>query len=109
MGELELILFDDLENEFIKHAINLERFLMEGNYAKILDAQKDVPNPNYSFFMERLLETVRQKVGASLERSSDHLPTDYAAKMLILPDVSVLQAFVVKENERKAREESEDP
>mmetsp|Transcript_142024 Transcript_142024/g.360680 ORF Transcript_142024/g.360680 Transcript_142024/m.360680 type:complete len:204 (+) Transcript_142024:261-872(+) len=107
--ELELIPFDDLENTYIKQPILLERFLMEGNYAKILEAQKDVPSTYYTFFMERLLETVRQKVGASLERSYDHLPAEHAAKMLILSNVAHLQEFVVKENERKAREESDDP
>lgn len=106
--ELELIKFDDLEDEVIKHAINLERFLMEGSYAKILEAQSRMGNPNLKFFMERLLETVRQKVGASLERSYEQLPIDYATKTLILPDAAALQAFVVKENERKAREDSDD-
>lgn len=107
--ELELIPFDDQEHKYIKQPILLERFLMEGNYAKILDAQKDVPSAHYTLFMERLLETVRQKVGASLERSYDHLPAAYASKMLILSDIGALQQFVVKENERKAREESDDP
>mmetsp|Transcript_39024 Transcript_39024/g.112065 ORF Transcript_39024/g.112065 Transcript_39024/m.112065 type:complete len:292 (+) Transcript_39024:153-1028(+) len=107
--ELELIQFDDHENKYIKQPILLERFLMEGNYVKILEAQKDVPNANCSFFMERLLETVRQKVGASLERSYDHLPAEHAAKMLIVSDIAALQEFVVKENERKAAEETDDP
>lgn len=107
--ELELIPIDDYENPYIKEPILLERFLMEGNYVKVLDAQKDVPHMYYTFFMEKLLETVRQKVGASLERSYEYLPAEHAAKMLILSDVATLQEFVVKENERKAREELDDP
>merc|ERR1712137_515949 len=107
--ELELIPLDDYENLYIKQPIQLERYLMEGNYAKVLEAQKDVPQMYYSFFMERLIDTVRSKVGASLERSYDNLPAQQAAKMLILSDVAVLQEFCVKENERKAREELDDP
>jgi 26S proteasome regulatory subunit N12 len=107
--ELELIQFDDQKDKYIKQPILLERCLMEGNYVKILEAQKDVPHPYYSFFMERLMETVRQKVGASLERSYDCLPSDHAAKMLIISDIPALQEFVVKENERKAAEENDDP
>lgn len=107
--ELELIQFEDQGDKYIKQPILLERCLMEGNYAKILEAQKDVPHAYYGFFMERLLGTVRQKVGASLERSYDHLPADHAAKMLIIPNIAALQEFVVKENERKAAEESDDP
>jgi len=106
--ELELIPMEDAENLYIKQPIQLERYLMEGNYAKVLEAQKDVPQMYYSFFMERLLETVRQKVGASLERSYDHLPVEQAAQMLILA-VAALQEFAIKENERKAREELDDP
>jgi 26S proteasome regulatory subunit N12 len=106
--ELELISVDDYDNVYIKQPIQLERYLMEGNYTKILEAQKDVPQMYYSFFMERLIDTVRQKVGASLERSYEHLPAQQAALMLILADVAALQEFALKENERKAREETDD-
>lgn len=107
--ELELIHVDDYENKYVRHPIELERYLMEGNYAKVLAAQKDVPKMYYSFFMERLLDTVRLKVGASLENTYENLPALQAAQMLILADVAALQEFAVKENERKAREENDDP
>ncbi|CAE8616398.1 unnamed protein product [Polarella glacialis] len=108
--ELELIPVDEaFQSVYVKQPVQLERYLMEGNYAKVLGAQKDVPKAYYAFFMERLIETVRQKVGASLERSYENLPAQQAAQMLILADVPALQEFVVKENERKAREESDDP
>merc|ERR1719356_1005154 len=107
--ELELIPMEDAENLYIKQPIQLERYLMEGNYGKVLEAQKDVPQMYYSFFMERLIDTVRLKVGASLERSYEFLPAQTAAKLLILSDVAVLQEFCIKENERKAREELDDP
>lgn len=107
--ELELIPVDDHENLYIRQPIELERSLMEGNYAKVLEFQKDVPQMYYSFIMERLLDTMRMKVGACLERSYEHLPAATAAQMLILTDVASLQEFSVKENERKAREESDDP
>eukprot|EP00933_Yihiella_yeosuensis_P031494 TRINITY_DN2506_c0_g1_i1.p1 TRINITY_DN2506_c0_g1~~TRINITY_DN2506_c0_g1_i1.p1 ORF type:complete len:280 (-),score=58.29 TRINITY_DN2506_c0_g1_i1:233-1072(-) len=107
--ELELIPTDEMEGIYIKHPVQLERYLMEGNYAKVIEAQKDVPKTYYAFFMERLIDTVRQKVGASLERSYENLPSQQAAQMLMLADVSALQEFAVKENERKAREEQDDP
>lgn len=84
--ELELIPVDEAENMYIKQPVQLERYLMEGNYAKVLEAQKDVPKMYYAFFMERLIDTVRQKVGASLERSYETLPAQQAAQMLILAD-----------------------
>merc|ERR1712232_479816 len=67
--ELELIPVDQYDNVHIRQPIELERYLMEGNYAKVLEAQKSMPQASCSFFLERLMETVRLKVGSSLERS----------------------------------------
>jgi 26S proteasome regulatory subunit N12 len=107
--ELELIPVDDHENLYIKQPIQLERHIMEGNYAKILEAKKDTPQLYYAYFMDRLEDTVRTKIGLSLERSYENLPANEAAKMLILPDIAKLQEFVVQENERKQRESEDDP
>jgi len=107
--ELELIPVEDYENVHIQRPIEIERALMEGNYAKVLEAQKSFPKDcHYSVFMERLLETVRLKVGASMERTYDHVTAKDAAAMLILPDIAKLQEFAIKENERKARAEAND-
>jgi len=105
--ELELIPVEDHANEYIKRPIELERYLMEGNYTKVLDAGKDTPKMYYGYFMERLEEMVRSKVGASLERSYEKIPASVAINMLILKDVAALQKYVVTENERKGREEAE--
>jgi len=107
--ELELINVDDYENKFIKQPIQLERSLMEGNYTKVLQIAKEAPQKYCEFFIQRLDDMVRLKVGASLERSYEYLPAQEAAKMLILKDVPALQEFAMKENERKAREELDDP
>jgi len=106
--ELELIPVDDHENQYIKQPIQLERNIMEGNYPKILEAKK-VTTKDTAYFMDRLEDTVRTKIGASLERSYENLPANEAAKMLILPDIAKLQEFVVTENERKQRESEDDP
>jgi 26S proteasome regulatory subunit N12 len=102
--ELELIPLDDHENTYIKQPIKLERNIMEGNYAKILEAKKDMPEKDYGYIMDRLEDMVRVKIGASLERSYESLPAQEAANMLILPNVGKLQEFALQENERKQRE-----
>jgi len=104
--ELELIPVEDHANEYIKRPIGLERYLMEGNYSKVLEASKD-NKPYHEYFMQRLEEMVRSKVGASLERSYERIPASVAISMLILKDVAALQKYVVTENERKGREEAE--
>jgi len=108
--ELELIPVNDHENMYIKAPIELERFIMEGNYIKVLEKQQaqDFPKTYYKYFMDRLVEMVRLKIGTSLERSYENLPAKEAATMLILNDVAALQEFALKENERKAREEQDD-
>jgi 26S proteasome regulatory subunit N12 len=106
--ELELIPLDDYAKPAIRDPIQLERFLMEGNYVKVLEGQKNLPQKYAPFFLEKLYDTVRQKVGASLERSYENLPAQEAAKMLILKDMPALQEFAMKENERKARNEAND-
>lgn len=37
----------------------LEQWLMEGAYNKVLDARKVVPDQSFAYFMEKLLATVR--------------------------------------------------
>lgn len=106
--ELELIPLDDYSDQHINQPIQLERYLMEGNYAKVLEATKSMAQ-HQAFFLERLVETVRLKVGASLERSYARLPAPQAATMLMLADVPGLMEFATKENERKQREELDDP
>jgi 26S proteasome regulatory subunit N12 len=107
--ELELIPVDDHKDSYIQHPVNLERYIMEGNYAKILEAKKDknMSQDYYSHFLAQLEDTVRTKIGASLERAYESLPANEAAKMLSLPDVSKLQEFVMQENERKQQNQDD--
>lgn len=105
--ELELISVDDYQRAEINLPILLERYLMEGNYAKALQQSKELPQKYGSFFSQRLYDMVRQKVGASLERSYHQIPVAEAVKMLILDGVPQLQEFALRENERKARQEDD--
>eukprot|EP00976_Prorocentrum_cordatum_P037291 757774-Prorocentrum_minimum.AAC.8 len=46
-------------NVYIKHAIELEQFLMEGAYNKVIAARKDIPAASYEYFMDLLMLTCR--------------------------------------------------
>lgn len=48
-----------MESQGISHAVQLEQWLMEGAYNKVLEARPQLPHPAYSYFMEKLLSTVR--------------------------------------------------
>lgn len=47
------------ENPFIRHPVNLERWLMEGSYSKVWNARLEAPAEEYKFFVESLMGTIR--------------------------------------------------
>jgi len=47
------------DNPFIKHPVNLERWLMEGSYSKVWNAREEAPTEEYKFFVDSLMETIR--------------------------------------------------
>jgi len=96
--ELELFAHPDvhiLENVYIKHAVSLEQYLMEGRYNKIFLAKRAVPAEAYNFFIDILLDTIRVEIAACVEKSYTGLKQDSAAKALNLTP-SQLQAFGTK-------------
>jgi len=96
--ELELFAHPDvhiLENVYIKHAVSLEQYLMEGRYNKIFLAKKLVPAEAYTFFIDILLDTIRDEIAACIEKSYIGLKPDAAAKVLNMTG-SQLQAYAKK-------------
>lgn len=47
------------ENIYIKHPVNLERWLMEGSYSKVWVAREEAPAEEYKFFVDSLMGTIR--------------------------------------------------
>jgi len=85
--ELELFAHPDvhiLENVYIKHAVSLEQYLMEGRYNKIFLAKRSVPAEAYNFFVDLLLDTSREEMAACVEKSYASLKPESAAKALNL-------------------------
>ncbi|CAL5437839.1 unnamed protein product [Camellia sinensis] len=61
--ELELLSASAMENNCIKHAVELEQSFMEGAYNRVLSARQTVPHETYVYFMDLLAKTVRGKWG----------------------------------------------
>ncbi|CAL8147544.1 unnamed protein product [Orchesella dallaii] len=83
--ELELFAHPDvhiLENVYIKHAVSLEQYLMEGRYNKIFLAKRLVPAEAYNFFIDILLDTIRDEIATCVEKSYSRLNIEDAAKVL---------------------------
>jgi len=96
--ELELFAHPDvhiLENVYIKHAVSLEQYIMEGRYNKIFLAKRLVPAEPYNFFIDILLDTIRDEISACVEKSYNRLKVDAAAKALNISG-NQLQAYATK-------------
>jgi 26S proteasome regulatory subunit N12 len=47
------------DNPYIKHPVNLERWLMEGSYSKVWGAREEAPAEEYKYFVDSLMCTIR--------------------------------------------------
>lgn len=121
--ELELLPQETIQtNEYIRHPLALEQYLMEGSYNKIFAAKVSMsksafnlivsylmkllflffkghgPSQSYNVFMDILLDTVRDEIGACLESSYDKISTKEAQKRLNFKSEKDVIAFGKKRN-----------
>ncbi|KAL6436530.1 hypothetical protein ACFW04_004776 [Cataglyphis niger] len=97
--ELELLPSDQIQsNVYIRHPLSLEQYLMEGSYNKIFLAKGNVPAASYNFFIDILLNTVRDEIGACMESAYDKISIQDAARMLNLNTEKDIKAFAAKKN-----------
>ncbi|CAH1792035.1 unnamed protein product, partial [Owenia fusiformis] len=81
--ELELLPSKDLyANVYIKHPVSIEQYLMEGSYNKVFLARGNVPADSYNFFMDILLNTIRDEIAACIEKAYERIAFSEAARML---------------------------
>ena len=98
-AELELLTDEDAKSSYVSFPITLERQLMVGSYDEVLAAQSSVPDPSYNFFMEQLLETVRDSIADCVEVSYKVMKLDDAVKMMKFDSVSELQEYIQEKRE----------
>lgn len=81
-AELELLSSEEASTPHISFPIRLERQLMVGSYDEVLDASSHVPDPSYSFFMDNLLQTVRDSIADCVEVSYKTMSIEDAVNMM---------------------------
>jgi len=81
-AELELLSSSEASTPFISFPINLERQLMVGSYDEVLNAGTHVPDPSYTFFMDNLLQTVRDSIADCVEVSYKTMKMEDAVRMM---------------------------
>ncbi|EKG04757.1 proteasome regulatory non-ATPase subunit, putative [Trypanosoma cruzi] len=71
-------------NTYIRFAVLLERYLMEGSYKKLLNSRHQAPSNEYIPIVGMLESTVRQEVAECIPRSYNTLSIDKAQKILMV-------------------------
>ncbi|KAI9487016.1 MAG: cornichon protein-domain-containing protein [Benjaminiella poitrasii] len=95
---LETIDLDQLHsNQFIKQAVDLEQFLMEGSYNKVWSTRSTVQGEEFMFFYDILISTIRHEIASCSERAYEYLPLNDASTLLFLRNTEELLNFA---NER---------
>ncbi|KAG2158800.1 SAC3/GANP/Nin1/mts3/eIF-3 p25 family-domain-containing protein [Suillus bovinus] len=80
-------------NPYIRHPVNLERWLMEGSYSKVWNAREEAPAEEYKFFVDSLMGTIRNEIASCEESAYDSLPLKDATTLLFFPSQSGLLVF----------------
>jgi len=84
--ELERIPLEQIQNNvYIRHPVSMEQYIMEGSYNKILHAKGNVPAESFKYFIDILLNTVRDEIASCLEKSYPEMSCADASRMLSLP------------------------
>eukprot|EP00573_Skeletonema_grethae_P011666 CAMPEP_0201696764 /NCGR_PEP_ID=MMETSP0578-20130828/8316_1 /ASSEMBLY_ACC=CAM_ASM_000663 /TAXON_ID=267565 /ORGANISM="Skeletonema grethea, Strain CCMP 1804" /LENGTH=262 /DNA_ID=CAMNT_0048182793 /DNA_START=79 /DNA_END=867 /DNA_ORIENTATION=+ len=93
-AELELLSEEEAGTPFVSFPITLERQLMVGSYDEVLNAGMNVPDASYTFFMENLMETVRDAIADCVEVTYKSLKLTDAVSMMKLDSVEELHEYV---------------
>ena len=93
-AELELLSDQEASTAFISFPIQLERQLMVGSYDELLSAHSRIPDPSYGFFMDNLLQTVRDSIADCVEVSYKTMKTKDAMKMMKFDKTEQLMEYV---------------
>eukprot|EP00756_Hemistasia_phaeocysticola_P055066 Hpha_TRINITY_DN30982_c0_g1::TRINITY_DN30982_c0_g1_i1::g.112216::m.112216/K03031/PSMD8, RPN12; 26S proteasome regulatory subunit N12 len=102
--ELEGVGLEDQETPYVKDVVQLERYLEEGSYNKLLDARKKVPSSDYSPLMDMLLDTVRRGVFECAPTAYTSLSKSAACGLLMFTGAEAekqMVEYIRAENERR--------
>lgn len=81
------------ESVYIRHPVQLEQYLMEGAYNKVFLARDSVPDTLYAYFIDRVVDTLRDEIAGCCEAAYATLPIGEAQKLLFFDTVGEAAAF----------------
>ena len=74
----------------------IAQYLMEGSYNKVFLARFNVPAESYLFFIDILLDTIREQIAACMTASYDSVTVAEATKLLFYDSQSKTVQFAEK-------------
>jgi len=97
--ELETIEPDQLvSNIYIKHPVEIEQYLMEGSYNRVWNARANVPANEYLFFMDILVDTIRNDIASSSKKAYTSLPLSDFGSLLYFNNENEVLKFAKEHN-----------
>uniref|UniRef100_T1JGC0 26S proteasome non-ATPase regulatory subunit 8 n=1 Tax=Strigamia maritima TaxID=126957 RepID=T1JGC0_STRMM len=95
--ELELLPPKEIQTSiYIRHPVSMEQYLMEGSYNKIFLGKGSVPAASYNFFIDILLDTIRDEIAGCIEKAYEKLAVIEAARMLFFQNPKAVKDYAVK-------------
>jgi len=82
-AQMELVPAEQHSSLYVKPVVELERYLMEGTYTKLLQARQSVPTNDYEQFLDQLTQTVSAEIARCMSQSYNSIQKDAAAKLLM--------------------------
>lgn len=82
-------------NPFIAFPLQMEQSLIEGMFHRVLASRSMVPAPEYTWFIDGLMETIRNELASCVEASFDVLPLQQVGTFLLVRpgEESMILAF----------------
>ncbi|CAM9290708.1 unnamed protein product [Choristocarpus tenellus] len=93
-SELELLSDNERAHECVSFPVRLEQYLMVGSYDQVLAARDHVPHQYYKYFLESLVDTVREGIAECSEVAYTELPLADARQMMLLAEGRDFEDYV---------------
>ncbi|KAL4425703.1 hypothetical protein ABPG75_009719 [Micractinium tetrahymenae] len=91
--ELEVVPEEVRAAPEVAHVVQLEQWLMEGAYNKVLAARESASSDYYRHFLDQLSSTVRDEVASCSERAYESLSVADAVGLLMLGSEAEVEAY----------------
>ncbi|XP_068173631.1 26S proteasome non-ATPase regulatory subunit 8 [Antennarius striatus] len=95
--ELERLSARDIQtNVYIRHPVSLEQYLMEGSYNKVFLAKGNIPAESYTFFIDILLDTIRDEIAGCIEKAYEQIQFSEATRVLFFSSPKKMTEYAKK-------------